>query len=423
MRIARSTPEIKSQYVDVCVDVSKSKLDAYCEIEETAYENQFSNAVQQIESALRKFDTLAKEAGKEGLRVICEPTGGYEQKLLRTARRVGHLTAFVNAEAVCKFRVVESNDSGKSDTKDPRIMSTLAKVGKTLTHRLLDDNYVALRREGKAYQVAEELVVNAKCRLYGVVKELFCDLSVKASFLYTDSGQALIAKFSCDPFQISKLGFSKFAKRMKVAAPRVSKKRLGDIWEEACSSARNLLPTDLLEILRREVKNLSDDVRRFQKRKEQIGENLDRRYKALRSEEPSLPAATKGVVTTRTAARIVAETGPLGDFATARKLMRYAGLNLRENKSGKFVGHDRLSKKGRPLLRKVLANAVLWLVKTDGLFGEYYAEKKQSMPATKALAAVMRLFLKKFYGWYRSGQEFDRDRFFLCESQHLKAVA
>ena len=69
MRIARSTPEIKSQYVDVCVDVSKSKLDAYCEVGETAYEDQFSNAVRQIESALRKFDTLAKDAGKEGLRV------------------------------------------------------------------------------------------------------------------------------------------------------------------------------------------------------------------------------------------------------------------------------------------------------------------------------------------------------------------
>lgn len=422
MKITRSTPEIKSQYVDVCVDVSKSKLDAYCEVAEKAYEVQFSNAVPQIESTLRELDALAKKAGKEGLRVICEPTGGYEEKLLRTARRLGHVTAFVNAEAVSKFRIVESNDSGKSDTKDPRIMNTLAKVGKTLRHRILDDDYVALRREGKAYQRADELVVSAKCRFYRVVKELFCDLSVKASFLYSESGQALVKKFSCDPFQIASLGFSKFKKRMKAAAPRVTDRRLKAIWEEACSSARNQLPTDLIEILRADVKDLSEDVLRFQERKERIGQTLEKRYEALQARDGSLPAATKGVITTRTAARIVAETGPLGDFENARKLMRYAGLNLKQNQSGQFVGHNRLSKKGRPLLRKVLANAVLWLVKTDGLFGEYYAEKKRSMPATKALSAVMRLFLKKFYGWYRSGREFDRDRFFQCESQHLRAA-
>ena len=99
--------------------------------------------------------------------------------------------------------------------------------------------------------------------------------------------------------------------------------------------------------------------------------------------------------------------------------MRYAGLNIREKQSGKFKGKNKLSKKGRSLLRKALSQTVLPLVKKEGLFGPYYHRKKQQgMSGTKAMTAVMRKFLKLFYGWYRSGGAFDRSRVFACESQH-----
>jgi hypothetical protein len=45
---------------------------------------------------------------------------------MHTARRLGHLTAYVNGESVAKLRVVETNDDGKTDRKDPHIISTLA---------------------------------------------------------------------------------------------------------------------------------------------------------------------------------------------------------------------------------------------------------------------------------------------------------
>jgi hypothetical protein len=63
---------------------------------------------------------------------------------------------------------------------------------------------------------------------------------------------------------------------------------------------------------------------------------------------------------------------------------------------------------------------VLPLVKRDSLFGLYYHGKKErdGMPGTKAMTAVMRKFLKLFYGWYQSGGVFDRNRVFFCESQH-----
>ena len=105
--------------LDLCVDVGKVRLNVYFELGGQAIDDEWSNATRQIETKLRQYQQLAAEHGLRGLRVICEPSGGYQDKLLRTARRLGHLTAYVNGEAVAKFRVVETNDSGKTDLKDP----------------------------------------------------------------------------------------------------------------------------------------------------------------------------------------------------------------------------------------------------------------------------------------------------------------
>ena len=40
----------------------------------------------------------------------------------------------------------------------------------------------------------------------------------------------------------------------------------------------------------------------------------------------------------------------------------------------------------------------------------------------KALTIVMRHFLRKFYGWYRSEQEFDKERFFVCQGDYKKVA-
>jgi hypothetical protein len=52
---------------------------------------------------------------------------------------MGFSTCFVNTESVARFRTIETNDTGKTDTKDPRVIRTLGKLGKVITHRILDE--------------------------------------------------------------------------------------------------------------------------------------------------------------------------------------------------------------------------------------------------------------------------------------------
>ena len=58
------------------------------------------------------------------------------------------------------------------------------------------------------------------------------------------------------------------------------------------------------------------------------------------------------------AAAILAETGDLGRFATARALVKHAVLAPREKLSGAFTGRTKLTGQGRPALRLAAWRAV-----------------------------------------------------------------
>ena len=68
-------------------------------------------------------------------------------------------------------------------------------------------------------------------------------------------------------------------------------------------------------------------------------------------------------------------------------------MNLRERESGKYKGQTRLAKKGRPMLRKVLGQAVFPVLRGDRLLGARYAERRERMVEQKARVAAMRKLL------------------------------
>lgn len=90
--------------------------------------------------------------------MVCEPTGGYERKLLRTARRLGHTTAYVNSEHVAKASVIESGDTGKTDPMDARVISMIAKLDKAQQQWILAGEYLLLREVGQMHDDEEKLL-------------------------------------------------------------------------------------------------------------------------------------------------------------------------------------------------------------------------------------------------------------------------
>lgn len=425
MKISQRGQKIKlNQVLDVSVDVHKDSLNFFFEAGDKEYADACSNRTDVIAKRLESFRRIAVDHDMKTLRIICEPTGQYHNKLFRTARKMGLFTCFVNAEAVAKFRVIETNDTGKTDTKDPRVIRTLGKLDKVIKHRMIGEEYMVLRKLNKIYDDVDGTIVSLRCRLDRLMVELFCDYSFKKDFLYTSSGLGLIEAYGCNPYRIVQDDYGPFCARMRQKAPRIQKKTLQRLWDDAHSSVFNEQPKEYIATLEMSLHQLINDWAKQITRKDGIVRRMIAILDRLRAQDPRIPPSTPGVINDKNMARLLGETGPLSDFAHWRMLMRYGGLNIRMRQSGKYQGQNKITKRGRPLLRKVLQHIVLPLVRQGCLYGAYYARKKdiEKMPGNKAMTCVARHFLKKFYGWYKSGEAFNHERFFSSETKHQKVA-
>lgn len=405
--------------LNLAFDVGKNKLDLYTEINTQSIQDSFDNQTLVVEHKLFQYRQMAFDAGYDGIQVIAEPTGVYHNKLFRITRKMGEKTAIVNPESVHKFKVIESNDTGKTDSKDCRVIFLLAKYDKILIDRDIQKEYTILRHLHTQYVDLEKSYVGIRCKIYSLLEELYPDYSLSIGFLYTESGRQLVKRFSANPYKIVKNGYSYFFKRMKKNAPRIRQTTIEKLWHDALVSVRHKLDTDYVLVLESHFQSLWEEFLFIEARKNEIKLKMESSYEQLRLSDPALPYPVKGIITKFRIAQLLAETGPLSDFKSINQLLRYAGLNIRERQSGQYTGQNHISKKGRANLRRVLGYIVLPLVKKKALFGSrYHAKRDKGMPGNKAMVAMMRKFLKVFYGWYNSDKPFDVDRIFLDEYQY-----
>jgi transposase len=422
MKTTTRISPINPNLLSVTFDAGKDALYAYTELPAQAnavncLEETIANRNQPILKALEQFKNLAVQQGYAGLCVLCEPTGGYERRLLRLARQSGHFTAYLNAESVRKLRVVQSNDPTKSDLKDPKTMFVLAKLGKTLTHRNLCGPWLVLRETHAYYEAQDVRNVALRCQVHRVLIQLFCEFSFKKDFLFESQALPhLVREFGLNPYRIVDAGQAVFFRKMKKHG--VCLRTLERLWQDAQRSVLQQLEPGYSELLELTLRELFADFWRCRQRMEAAAQAMISLLQELQASGQIRLQARAGLINEFLLARILAETGPLEDFGSWPQLLRYAGMNLCERQSGTMVGRRRISKKGRTLLRKVLGQAVLPRVRKTDLYGPYYHGKKaQGMVGQKAMMAVARKFLKLLWGLNRSAQDYAPARIFRCASQ------
>jgi hypothetical protein len=332
-------------------------------------------------------------------------------------------TSLVAGEAVAKMRTIESNDPNKSDHKDPGTILAVAKIGKLLKHRLLDSLFAELRELHGVYKAAEEIHAKCKTELHHALKAIFPDLRLTKHSLFGPGGLRMLELFHGNPVWITACGsFENFVAKMKTKKLHVQTITLRRIWESAEASMKHDVPAIVRHAQSIRVSHLAGDLECYRGRLETLAEQMIRNYRTLREKDSTLPAPVPHVLTELMAARIIAEMGPLHDFASYRQLFRYAGLNLCERSSGVWRGKTKIGRRGRANLRHVLNQWALSLVCQDRLFAEYYRRKRdeEKMPGSKAMVAVMRKALKMLYGWSQSSEAFNADRVSHDQSRYQK---
>ena len=111
------------------------------------------------------------------------------------------------------------------------------------------------------------------------------------------------------------------------------------------------------------------------------------------------------------AAAILAETGDPHRFATARALVKHAGLAPRQRQSGTYTGQTRLTGKGRPRLRAVAWRSVWGTLQTNTVYASRYrhltTRETNKLKPTQAQAVIAAALLRHLHAVITTGQAWD----------------
>jgi transposase len=113
------------------------------------------------------------------------------------------------------------------------------------------------------------------------------------------------------------------------------------------------------------------------------------------------------------AAAILAETGDPSRFATARALVKHAGLAPREKLSGNFVGRTKLTGQGRPRLRLAAWRTVWGAQQANPVYAARYrhltSREQNKLAPTQAQTVIAAAILRQLHAVITTGRGWDPD--------------
>lgn len=297
-------------------------------------------------------------AGFAGVTLACEPTGHRWKVVNELAAAAGIELVCVQPLLVQRAREAEDFTRDKSDDKDALLIARLTTELHVYLPERADPTWARLRHLG-VRRVKQVTDLGAARQQLRDLLECAWPAALTAAGQPLDSltWRAAMAAVGCDPARIRRLGLARFTNAVRRELPRWGTTRpytpIITALFAAASDGRGV-PSQRPGALERAQFALAD-LRHAQAQRDQVQalmvqvlDELD--LTALVSTIPGLSAVG--------AAAILAETGDLTRFDSARAVVKHAGLCPRQNASGAYAGKSTISGRGRPLLRVATWRAV-----------------------------------------------------------------
>ncbi|MFC7751655.1 transposase, partial [Paenibacillus thermoaerophilus] len=187
------------------------------------------------------------------------------------------------------------------------------------------------------------------------------------------------------PSEIVALGVGAIVRRWKEDVKRaVGPKRASQLLETARTSIGLKQGLAAAKI---ELKTLLEQYEMFAKQLEDIMMEVERLLAQIPGTKEMLTIPGVAIVTL---AGFLAEVGDLSGYDHGQQIIRLAGLNLKENSSGKKKGKSTITKRGRSRLRALLFRAVMPMVTKNAEFKalHQYFTKRSHNPLKKKQSIV-----------------------------------
>jgi transposase len=362
----------------------------------------FKNSLDGFECLLKRIIVFKKAHQVENVIVAFESTGTYWIPFVYyVTRQTDYTVLQVNSKHTKRFKDVTDNTTNKTDQKDPRIIAQIIIIGSGLHVCLPTGAKADLRELTRMRQIIMEnrkRVINQLESTLSVhfpeLGQVFKDLSCKTCLF--------LLKETPTPDAILKMPEEVLIKELRrISNGRIDQNRSKLLISLSKRSAGVKYGLEAylvnLKILLAQLDLYICQIKEIEKRVTDILKTLNE-YNILRS------INGLGHITMAT---IISEVVDFNNFKTDRELLKFAGLNLVENSSGKHHGNRRISKIGNKFLRTSIFFATLRLITKRGVYHDIYqTHLNKGMSKKKAVIAISRKLIRTIHAMIRKNEKF-----------------
>jgi transposase len=297
----------------------------------------------------------AAKHGFVGVTVGCEPTGHRWKAVMGLADGAGMGFVCVQSLAVHRAREGDDYTLDKTDHRDSVLIGKLVTRLDCYLPERADAQWARLRHLGarRARLVAEATACRQQvgdllsCAWPAALQ---CAAKPLESTTWLACLSVITARCNGNLTKIRKMGRDQFVAAVRGELPfwdarRISHRVLGQVWDALADTqgvlAQRRGALERVHLLMADWRSARARLRDVEGRMLQVLDQL-----GLTEVVCSIDGLS-GVG----AAAILAETGDLSRFASARSVVKHAGLNPAENTSATMRGQTRVSHRGRPQLR------------------------------------------------------------------------
>ncbi len=315
----------------------------------------FKKFYRRLLQAMQQFDLTEVVVGFES-------TGPYAEPLMHFLRKRGVRLVQVSPAHVKRVKEVTDNSPNKTDKKDPTVIANVIELGGALTVVIPEGAAAELRRLSQARERTLEHRNALHNQLHDLVFLVFPEFLRVFPKLTRKSARTLLAEYST-PTQLLKLPLEDLTQRLR----RLSRGR----WQRTHAEAIYHAAQESVGVVEGQ-QSLVFEIQHLLRQFEACEQFLAEVETLMCSQLTHIPysrflRSLRGLGTI-TLAGLIGEVGDFNNFKTVAELLKYAGLNLFEISSGQRKGQRRISKRGRPLLRKLLFLAALNMVRVGGRY-------------------------------------------------------
>lgn len=142
-----------------------------------------------------------------------------------------------------------------------------------------------------------------------------------------------------------------------------------------------------LEIIVKEIKNLSESIKK-------IGERINEKGKYLKGQKNLQSITGIGELSSTI---ILNKIGDINDFSESKKLVRYVGLSPSVRDTDKTIRHGHITKQGDKILRTTIVQVTLIAIKYNDYLRSFYLRLKKVKGSGKAIIATARKMVNIIY--------------------------